>query len=50
MEVVAEIAELREEADQLREAVTSHATLDQDIGMTVALGPWLARAGVGRTP
>ncbi|MER7684634.1 ANTAR domain-containing protein [Streptomyces sp. NPDC097610] len=30
--------ELREEVDQLKEAVTSHATVDQAIGMMVALG------------
>jgi hypothetical protein len=29
---------LREEVDQLKEAVTSHATVDQAIGMVVALG------------
>jgi hypothetical protein len=33
-----EIVELREEVDQLNEAVTSHATVDQAIGMMVALG------------
>jgi len=33
-----EIVELREEVDQLKEAVTSHATVDQAIGMMVALG------------
>jgi polyhydroxyalkanoate synthesis regulator phasin len=32
------IVELREEVDQLKEAVTSHATVDQAIGMMVALG------------
>ncbi|WP_329535539.1 ANTAR domain-containing protein [Streptomyces sp. NBC_01450] len=32
------IVELREEVDQLTEAVTSHATVDQAIGMMVALG------------
>jgi hypothetical protein len=37
-EVVEEIVELREEVDQLKEAVTSHATVDQAIGMMVALG------------
>jgi hypothetical protein len=35
---VEEIVELREEVDQLKEAVTSHATVDQAIGMMVALG------------
>ncbi|MFG2783005.1 ANTAR domain-containing protein [Streptomyces prunicolor] len=33
-----EIVELREEVDQLKAAVTSHATVDQAIGMMVALG------------
>ncbi|WP_406465599.1 ANTAR domain-containing protein [Streptomyces sp. NBC_01622] len=33
-----EIVELREEVGQLKEAVTSHATVDQAIGMMVALG------------
>jgi small nuclear ribonucleoprotein (snRNP)-like protein len=37
-EAVEEIVELREEVDQLKEAVTSHATVDQAIGMMVALG------------
>jgi hypothetical protein len=37
-EVVEEIVELREEVGQLKEAVTSHATVDQAIGMMVALG------------
>ncbi|MFJ2826395.1 ANTAR domain-containing protein [Streptomyces sp. NPDC087263] len=37
-EVVEEIFELREEVGQLKEAVTSHATVDQAIGMMVALG------------
>ncbi|MER5821351.1 ANTAR domain-containing protein [Streptomyces mirabilis] len=32
------MVELREEVDQLKEAVTSHATVDQAIGMMVALG------------
>ncbi|MFC9642323.1 ANTAR domain-containing protein [Streptomyces mirabilis] len=32
------MVELREEVDQLKEAVTSHATVDQAIGMVVALG------------
>ncbi|MFJ1602448.1 ANTAR domain-containing protein [Streptomyces sp. NPDC088253] len=32
------IVELREEVGQLKEAVTSHATVDQAIGMVVALG------------
>ncbi|GGN57586.1 hypothetical protein GCM10011579_019950 [Streptomyces albiflavescens] len=32
------IVELREEIDQLKEAVTSHAVVDQAIGMMVALG------------
>ncbi|MGI3229780.1 ANTAR domain-containing protein [Streptomyces sp. GTA36] len=32
------IAELREEIGQLKEAVTSHAVVDQAIGMMVALG------------
>lgn len=32
------IVELREEVDQLKEAITSHATVDQAIGMMVALG------------
>ncbi|GAX49427.1 ANTAR domain-containing protein [Streptomyces olivochromogenes] len=32
------VVELREEVDQLKEAVTSHATVDQAIGMMVALG------------
>ncbi|MFB7501351.1 ANTAR domain-containing protein [Streptomyces sp. NPDC056161] len=30
--------ELQEEVDQLKEAVTSHAVVDQAIGMVVALG------------
>ncbi|MFF9814864.1 ANTAR domain-containing protein [Streptomyces sp. NPDC014006] len=30
--------ELQEEVDQLKEAVTSHAVVDQAIGMIVALG------------
>ncbi|MFG2373076.1 ANTAR domain-containing protein [Streptomyces sp. NPDC048504] len=33
-----EIVELREEVGQFKEAVTSHATVDQAIGMMVALG------------
>ncbi|MHA5047869.1 ANTAR domain-containing protein [Streptomyces sp. SD15] len=33
-----QIVELREEVDQLKQAVTSHATVDQAIGMMVALG------------
>lgn len=37
-EVMEEIVELREEVGQLKEAVTSHATVDQAIGMMVALG------------
>jgi hypothetical protein len=37
-EVVEEVVELREEVDQLKEAVTSHTTVDQAIGMMVALG------------
>ncbi|CAL9354116.1 ANTAR domain-containing protein [Streptomyces sp. enrichment culture] len=32
------IAELQEEVQQLKEAVTSHAVVDQAIGMMVALG------------
>ncbi|MFJ3640367.1 ANTAR domain-containing protein [Streptomyces sp. NPDC090108] len=32
------ITELRTEVDQLKEAVTSHAVVDQAIGMMVALG------------
>jgi small nuclear ribonucleoprotein (snRNP)-like protein len=32
------IVELREEVQQLKEAVTSHAVVDQAIGMMVALG------------
>ena len=32
------IAELQAEVDQLKEAVTSHAVVDQAIGMVVALG------------
>ncbi|MGV4988384.1 ANTAR domain-containing protein [Streptomyces sp. NPDC001709] len=32
------IAELQAEVDQLKEAVTSHAVVDQAIGMIVALG------------
>jgi hypothetical protein len=32
------IVELREEVDQLKEAVTSHATVDQAIGMMAARG------------
>ncbi|MGW1504839.1 ANTAR domain-containing protein [Streptomyces mirabilis] len=32
------MVELREEVDQLKDAVTSHATVDQAIGMMVALG------------
>ncbi|WP_432135395.1 MULTISPECIES: ANTAR domain-containing protein [unclassified Streptomyces] len=31
-------AQLREEVDQLKEAVASHAVVDQAIGMVVALG------------
>ncbi|MEU9286293.1 ANTAR domain-containing protein [Streptomyces sp. NPDC048275] len=37
-EATDQIVELREEVDQLKEAVTSHATVDQAIGMMVALG------------
>ncbi|MEU2714451.1 ANTAR domain-containing protein [Streptomyces sp. NPDC007205] len=33
-----QIAELRAQVDQLKEAVVSHAVVDQAIGMTVALG------------
>jgi hypothetical protein len=36
--MVEEIIELREVVDQLKEAVTSHAMVDQAIGMVVALG------------
>lgn len=32
------LLELQEEVDQLKEAVTSHAVVDQAIGMIVALG------------
>ncbi|MFI1168214.1 ANTAR domain-containing protein [Streptomyces sp. NPDC020801] len=32
------LSELQEEVEQLREAVTSHAVVDQAIGMVVALG------------
>ncbi|MFE6286391.1 ANTAR domain-containing protein [Streptomyces sp. NPDC057877] len=32
------IFELQEQVDQLKEAVTSHAVVDQAIGMVVALG------------
>ncbi|KUL24680.1 ANTAR domain-containing protein [Streptomyces regalis] len=32
------ILELQEEVDQLKEAVVSHAVIDQAIGMVVALG------------
>ncbi len=32
------IAELQEEVEQLKEAVSSHAVVDQAIGMVVALG------------
>ncbi|CAM5673745.1 ANTAR domain-containing protein OS=Streptomyces chartreusis OX=1969 GN=CP983_41160 PE=4 SV=1 [Streptomyces chartreusis] len=32
------ILELEEEVDQLKEAVVSHAVVDQAIGMVVALG------------
>ncbi|MDT9695187.1 ANTAR domain-containing protein [Streptomyces sp. P17] len=32
------ISELQEEVEQLKEAVTSHAVVDQAIGMIVALG------------
>lgn len=32
------VVELRAEVDQLKEAVTSHAAVDQAIGMVVALG------------
>ncbi|WAZ19319.1 ANTAR domain-containing protein [Streptomyces cinnabarinus] len=32
------ISELQQEVDQLKEAVTSHAVVDQAIGMVVALG------------
>ncbi|WP_210583899.1 ANTAR domain-containing protein [Streptomyces sp. GESEQ-35] len=32
------ISELQEEVDQLKEAVASHAVVDQAIGMIVALG------------
>jgi hypothetical protein len=35
---VAQIIELQEEIGQLKEAVTSHAVVDQAIGMMVALG------------
>ncbi|WP_338145907.1 ANTAR domain-containing protein [Streptomyces scabichelini] len=34
----AQIVELQEEIGQLKEAVTSHAVVDQAIGMMVALG------------
>jgi hypothetical protein len=37
-QAVEEIVELREEIDQLNQAVASHATVDQAIGMMVALG------------
>ncbi|KPI15232.1 ANTAR domain protein [Actinobacteria bacterium OK006] len=37
-EMVEEIIELREVVDQLKEAVTSHAMVDQAIGIVVALG------------
>src|SRR4051812_6779946 len=37
-EVMEEIVKVREEVGQLKEAVTSHATVDQAIGMMVALG------------
>ncbi|WP_369240892.1 ANTAR domain-containing protein [Streptomyces sp. R21] len=33
-----EIFELQEEIDQLKQAITSHAVVDQAIGMMVALG------------
>ncbi|MFI9829065.1 ANTAR domain-containing protein [Streptomyces sp. NPDC051913] len=35
---VGRIFELQEEVEQLKEAVTSHAVVDQAIGMMVALG------------
>jgi len=35
---VDEIFELQEEIDQLKQAITSHALVDQAIGMMVALG------------
>jgi len=37
-EAVEEIVELRAEIDQLKQAVTSHAAVDQAIGMMATLG------------